>query len=1201
MYSTYNRNNKKMKNILKFFAIGCVLILFIVGNWLVSFGTSFNNNAVYADSIADSSVTNTLFSNPTFNSSSDSKIANASSYSEISYDGIISDSYKKGIVDTKKINETLDNEDLWDDYGLVNKPGLSVSSDSTQTGAFKYLMINNPSSTLGRYGYKTSTNISLVSSAYYSISINVKTLNNVTSPSSTNLDAFASIYLDNFKGDTTQYSFENIQTGNGFVTYTFYIKTSKVSSESLSLELWLGGDDRNEICNGAVFFTTISAKRYSEDLFNSTIASISNTDTNKVINLSGVFSTPFTNSSFETGLTGWTLLDNMDLSNATISKVNINPFNYTGLYNGKINYNPETNNSSVSNNSALLLLANETAYIGIKSPDILIKAGEIVRLSIWASSNSQSGSINITLSERPANEEDAVASSVSQTVTTTVSKSSTPYTNGWIEYVFFIKGNATIDKNVGLELSIGSSSAGSTGYAFFDDVRIQSISSSEYSSGISNTTNYSEMNLELSSSFGVTNGFFNVFSKANSTLSYPLTPADWTLSGVDSTTAKCGIINTNSSHFNANKENYGNASNPMALPNSNNLYNNVLMLGSTASNNNIVAKSSTFTISKNTYSLLSFYASTDYNLVYGSPATLKIITESGVVLHTFTINSNQAWSEYKIYLESGFADISAYIEISFTNATGYIYFDEFMLDSTNITSAIFNSKSTSADGKTKVLSLLQDSFDNSTGWNISGNDLSFSSYGVVDTTNFTNNTTLSSYANPGAKSGNNILYIYNGEDSLTTYTRTTTYTLTSGTYYSISIWVATYSLSSESADADAEYGARFQIAYGDTVEGFENINTAEGISNGYKKYTIYICPSSDSDITITVSIGLGNSTKAVSGVAYFDEFSISSLADKSAYETALSGEPATQVKSIISTSSTDKTETDSSTSDTTSNADNSSKWLAITSLITAIALIVALVGALIRRFKFKGFRKAKIKNNYDRRKTLDKDLDSKERIELREQLIATLKYELLEFEQNQEKLNSLYKEKEIETAKLIKQREYAYKYELDSLETELTNMEKQHNSLIAENKLSTTKEQEKEYAKKVKGVETHIAKIESQKARDKAKIERELINFKLQLDATKAKIESIKKEEKTLANEIELIRKENKQDYSNYREERKEKRIKGSLTNSKKVVEEQTDTTPISETEKELLSESENKLENSSSNQPTTTIEIINEDFDKKD
>ena len=98
-------------------------------------------------------------------------------------------------------------------------------------------------------------------------------------------------------------------------------------------------------------------------------------------------------------------------------------------------------------------------------------------------------------------------------------------------------------------------------------------------------------------------------------------------------------------------------------------------------------------------------------------------------------------------------------------------------------------------------------------------------------------------------------------------------------------------------------------------------------------------------------------------------------------------------------SDTEENPEEDENNNSSSTSDISTIWYVIPSLILAAALILALVAILMKRVKIKKWEKKKV-NEYDREKTVHRDVIRKQAEEQRDASVKTLKTQIEEIKSN---------------------------------------------------------------------------------------------------------------------------------------------------------------------------------------------------------
>lgn len=209
-------------------------------------------------------------------------------------------------------------------------------------------------------------------------------------------------------------------------------------------------------------------------------------------------------------------------------------------------YHNNTFISSSNEDNYILKLENKSSYeLGITTTAIAVPVNAFYRVSVWAYSEDKNAvataKLFSTLKERTTSE---LGTQLLTTATATEFEYNSNSTNGWKEISFVVKGNPHQDCKIYLSLI---ASANDTVY--FDQIRVENISSSNYTSG-SNSLDLSSKAVLTSN---VTNGLFTNIKtdSADPINTYPYSSnSGWTVdSDVTGDNVIHGIISTNEDTF----------------------------------------------------------------------------------------------------------------------------------------------------------------------------------------------------------------------------------------------------------------------------------------------------------------------------------------------------------------------------------------------------------------------------------------------------------------------------------------------------------------------------------------------------------------------------------------------------------------------------------------------------------------------------
>lgn len=1105
-------------------------------------------------------------------SSTRSAPATPNGWSEISGTGnqVNKDNILKGIVDL------TDDTTFSPSTFKTSRPKNILENITSDNAYYKNLMINSHNGA-GRFGYKSNT-ISLEANSYYSIAVRLYTNRTEKTDNYEETDAYASVYLTGLELDDdqeNQVKFENINTLESWTDYTFYIDT--FDSASVNLELWLGSKTSN--VQGAVFFNSVTIYRYSEDYYKEFIATKSDTDTDNhnIISFSKTFEQPVTNSSFETTTPlGWKNIakSTTDIDSQMCQIVDVN--NYK-LSNDDVNVSAPRSNNSADNNHALFMYNKDEGYQAIESSEFTIEQLSYYKVSFFAKSNCNTGSgATVKLVDKTKNSD----LNATLTLATTYTKNSNVYRNDWTQYSFYIYGDDLEDKQVALQIWMGTTDSKTKGYVFIDDFRLEKVSYQTYSNN-SSSTNCKALNFnDDSDSFVIVNANFNKTKNEDSQTTYPLAPSNWTKVGSTNNNTFSGVIKATAEHFEANKSNYTNTAITPTRPANHPIYgdnNNVLMIGSTSETNTQSYESDSISLSANSYYKLNFSVFTDYyknnyNTNNGARITLKNSTKT-LFDYKNIYFTDASWHNFEIYIKTGNTSENVNLYLTFENTAGYVFFDDIRLETS--TEAIFNSYTTYPEITYEKVDLSVENFDNRTfndysqiqtpnNWPGAGQDSATPTLsGIIAMSS----EQLDDY--PMTPSNNkNVLMINSLHNVNYYYTSKENYSFSSKTYYKISVNILTDNLVAENNPDGNDFGASISLNNSKDI-------IAKGIkTNGvWKTYTIYL--SSEDALSSTITLGLGAQDEKVSGLVLFDNLQVTSI-DQDTFQNELKTTDDNYTSCFINYTETEETDKDDST------WSNEFNWLILPSLITALAIIIAVVGFYARKIKFN--RKPKIKTKYDRRKTLDKDIDRRERIALRQQIIDELNAELESIDSEIEEFNKLAEQKleELKT-QIISEKEAIERQKLDIEIRKKEAKAEREKKLKANPELVSDAREEKQFEKLLssldkqemslqKQINLKQVKLENTKEADKSTLSKYLERkefIKNEIAKIEAEIEEIAKEEAEMWDEYKRAKLEAKQRKAEYRAQLKaEKDAKKSTTPAKETSTAKKETTKTPKTTK---------------------------------
>lgn len=1126
-----------------------VCLALAIGLLLSAFsGLTFGKKNIYA---YDEDLSSSYINDYNFTSYSGSRPYVPSNWKRIESEGTFNSETMVGGI----FNDYNASDDYRKSYKVLEKasPGLPLTEQETtglsNTSSYYYsLSLSAPYKTGGNFGYtQSSSSLNLSKNSFYEISVIVKTVSGTfdteeitnygytpsTDPAV--FDSRASIYLTGFSEDQDDASFEMIsstsgqQRNNGWGEFCFYIATNEFTAESsLNIELWLGS--KASPTTGTVYFNQVKVHELDSNTFN-TITNDADTATHKkLIDLRDTTSVtyPVTYPGFEGNwISDWDVVS-QNTSVAIINNIDVTTFVNSDNYK-KANLNSSdlsgTNLRSLNNN--VLFMANtESAYTAIETKnDIVISRQTYYKLSLWAWSGSGESTAPTLKLVNTSDDYEIEDASIS---VSTSCEANSGATNGWENYVFYIYGGAYTNATCKLQICIGSDEESTTGYLYVDDIEMKQISYSQYNDGSSESNSATFSYNTNNSDYSVSNYNFNITENEANNNAYPLKPSSWTYSSTENAqnTTIYGVVNTNEDLFNASDLKIGGASggvyNPGKLPfMSENTYNNVLMLGGKYSSTQ-TCTSSTFSLSQSdstNYYSISFYV----NAKNGG-AGVNISNIHGTLLNLSNIKT-EGWTKFTtlVKLQSTESDFSIAFSLnSNPDISQYAFFDYVIVES--IDESIYeeaneNAFLPSVFGSEFVVKVDRSKYDfelfttseyKSNGFTASENlDEAKAYVKVMD----------ASELGQTAHSGNKVLVVYSNSASNGKYSAVTNraFSVNSSSYYKITLYAKTININGN--------GAFIELSGDNFDEKFKELTHSD-----WQEYTFYVNSKTSSELSLT----FGLSTES-SGLILIDDISFEKLdyEDDEAFNAEVNDLKSANVN--ISTLEAAEEESEGEEDGEEDEPfEGSFNWYIVTSLITALAIIIAVVGTLLKKVDWKHGKR--VKNSYDRRKTLDKDLDRRERIAKRQLQINELQAQLQEIEEEIERIKKESAEAEearrIENEKI--KAEIIARKEAIKAEKEQALLER--NSKLAKDKNAFTVEEEEHFNSYIKQLEKNEKKEQLELAKHEKKVASFSDKSHARLEKYIARQEFIKAEIARIDAEIEEIAREEAQIWEEYRQ-----------------------------------------------------------------
>ncbi|HIT62265.1 MAG TPA: hypothetical protein IAC38_02295 [Candidatus Caccovivens faecavium] len=883
-----------------------------------------------------------------------------------------------------------------------------------------------------------------------------------------------SIYLKGLvdeNGEEIELKYEKV-TSTEWTTFYFFIVTGD-SAQEVSLELWLGGEDASS--TGVVYFDEVLVNKYSENLFYKTYQDYKDKFYNQTNKVDGTTTQVLTsqfltlakdnsisinaNLDFEddfgsNGLGGWT---KQGEGNARILSLDAlegfestTGYDFVGSNLGVDVVIDDDGNIEIKNNRQAMALWANNNYVEVKSKDIEIKTHKIYKVTASYKISEITGTAYLKIQENEniykeiplLNESNYTLASGSTNATTNVDNN---FTNDYGTLTIYIKGSELYNSSVNIVLALGSSDSVATGCVVFDDVKVEEVGYSELATAQEDSASVVTIN-ENTAEQSIANGNFNATQDEDG--NYPLTPSDWTIESGDGLNFG-GVINTKESEYNSyvdlyrenidlgneNKYLWAVVGNPLAPNNSNEYYNNILMLNNHSANYQSLT-SPTFTLEANSYYNLTFnYKTLSTNVNKLASFNIGIYNEDGVLLFEEENVTSDRWQTYEIYFETFTGSENVYVKIDFGTSenlmSGYAYFDNFELNSMEASAydEIRDTNKNIVDMTDFYMHLPTNNVtdelrDFSSGaYTTSGYD-DEKEGGIVNASYFDDNSTFRIDTEEEDK---RVFVLQTKSNTTYTIDSIFKFDLTSGNYYTLTFKLKTnfaYLSSKEDIDLDEhDYGGIVGLS------GFDYMTNL--VSNDeYAEYTLHIHATEDTSSTL--HLGLQSDDFYTTGTMVLYDLSFTEIASdednaSEAYDNAVSAmedknydinTDRTFATSTEATDDSSDTDTDNGEdAETTENNDNFTWLLLIASLITGLAIVIAIVGYFMRKVKIKKIE-TKRKETYDRKGTIHRDVIRKEAEEERNKEISELEANIQKFENE---LNSLEKEHKEKVVKLRKE------------------------------------------------------------------------------------------------------------------------------------------------------------------------------------
>ena len=866
-------------------------------------------------------------------------------------------------VEDEEFSKYKTDETFRDEYVLMIDSTISSGEESDETD-----LSHN-----ANFGFTTNDAITLKAGSNYSISVDVYT---------SNTDGIGTLYLFNSDDSSNQSiyaSISNISSLNHYTTYTFFISTNDIEDVNVKLGMYLRG-------SGVILFDNISAyelnaKTLNRNIENLNSSSLSNTyvyidERDNLVSEFDMTTNPFSAYSFESGK---------------------NSPEYTTAELVQNSNDLEANDGRT--NSAFKITNKQETYAQYATTDDFFEFEQntVYKISIYVKTKDIDGSANLQLVQTNLSDNEEATDSEILIISSDTGESGN-IINNYQEYTFYVRSSPLKSTTFKLIVGLGDSETPTTGSLYVASIITTKVNYSTFSN-VSTGTYAQTIDLAEKYSFSSNdlyfdNGNFNDVQTTDYSNPYPATPNSWDRVDTGEHDQVYGVINTSNNEFaKLDSTKFSNLLNPGDSFGMNGSNNVLMMYNSTADIQSY--RSATKSLSANSYYKVALDVQTQ-----NTPVEIQLVStlnDNEVVLSSIIVETNlREWQTVTMYLYTGHRamDVSVKVVLD-TDNYGYAYIDNVTFNyPIQPTEDTFNNAINSTyQIKTDLSDLISSDSDTafSTPKYFDSSDIENVLSGVVDLTNeesirqvVSNSANYSNFTS--LQSDNkNVLAIRSLNDTYYTLTSKIGFDLTSGSYYKISVSVYTQNLQilDENVDSDL-IGASIKLSSFDDT--FTQI-----VSDGqWTTYTFYINPNSDT--TTYLELSLGSSSASVSGDVFFGniEFVAFEEDDLTEYNNAREN---SHTKILTQTTTTDDTTDEDTSDDDGNNIDVNTILLYISSILFALAIIIAIVGVLIRKIKWKKpVRKSK--TSYDRNRTVSKQLYQRKATTMREAKLRELNKEL---------------------------------------------------------------------------------------------------------------------------------------------------------------------------------------------------------------
>jgi len=531
-------------------------------------------------------------------------------------------------------------------------------------------------------------------------------------------------------------------------------------------------------------------------------------------------------------------------------------------------------------------------------------------------------------------------------------------------------------------------------------ITVANVTQSIYSS-VSDGTEVKKLDLTskysiTSSSTALDNAKFDMLEVDSLENQYPASPTAWNVSTGTTKTQIHGIVNTSETEF-AKLSGLNNLSNPYDTRNGGTkANNNVLML------HNAEADALSYTSTSKNLQAKTIHKFQALVQSQNAPVTLELVTKKDgkeFVISSLTLNTDYMWEKVEMFVKVGYQPLDVALKVKLeSDSWAYAYIDDVRFDYTSApTQQVFDSTLPSnLVSKVDLTQFL--SADYSAKFTQSSLFTGTGEYAISGLINVRNGEIKEeSFLETSADSALGIRALTETNYKVTSNLG---FKLTAGDkkYYKISVDVYTQYLQLLDENADKDL-----MGAGIKLTSFDETFTKIVSDKEWTTYTFYISP--DADTTTYIEFLFGNEKAKITGDVFFAN--ISFIEDIS--ETEFKGATNSKTTKVLEKTVVKDNVEDEKPSEDKKEETSKTNWLYFaSSLIFAAALVIGVLGVMVKKIKWKKPSK-KSKNTYDRNRTVSKQYYMRKATTLREEKLRELEKDLQKLSEERVKFEEQYK------------------------------------------------------------------------------------------------------------------------------------------------------------------------------------------------